>query len=267
MREWRIQQPNYIHTWRKNEIRDRIISTASWNPTQQMVPLILLQQTTRHGADDDDDNGYDSDNDILPFDVPSLQDHSTIPRTDDNRDVLSHIRYVDKSLRRWTGRGVFERMGLGTTDSSTTRTTSSSSDENDDDSELQRYYEKIYLDNRYVLITHGTESDPIYNFANRAALTAFWRSYSSMIQLPSARSVVLQSKDESRRIQLMKSVTENNYVENATGVRIRDDGRFVKLVDAVVWNCFDDDDTYIGQAAFFDRLQCPVLDSLLGDEQ
>jgi hypothetical protein len=125
-----------------------------------------------------------------------------------------------------------------------------------------RLYEMVYLNNRYVLITHGTEADPIYNFANRAACTAFWRSYDDVVQLPSARSVVLQSDDEAKRIELMKAVTNQGYVEGATGIRVRDDGRFIKLVDAVVWNVVDNDGTHIGQAAFFDRSKCPILDSI-----
>ena len=106
-----------------------------------------------------------------------------------------------------------------------------------------------------------------------------------MIQFPSSKSVVIQSNDESRRIELMKTVTEQNFVTNVTGIRIRDDGTYIRLVNAVVWNCFnittntkdgadgnndEEDDntqlTYIGQAAFFDRTQCPILESLDEEE-
>ena len=202
---------------------------------------------------------------LPPFAVPALTDDPkpTIPRTgpdddDDDpstttgRDILTHIRLVDNSLRLWTGKGVLERMGMTTVDAD------QRDDQNGD-------YEQVYLNDRYVLITHGTEDDPIYNFANRAALAAFWRPWDDMVRLPSSQSVVLRSVDASKRIELMKSVTDNNYVENATGIRVRDDGKFIQLVDAVVWNIVDDDDdrTYIGQAAFFDRYQCPILESII----
>lgn len=185
-----------------------------------------------------------------PFDVPSLQGNITIPRSDDGRDILTHIRWVDASLRKWTGRGVVERMGLLNTNIVV---------------EDNSVYETIYNDNRYVLITHGTEVDPIYNFGNRAALTAFWRSWDNLVELPSAQSVVLQSQDEVRRKELMRQVTEQNYVDDATGIRIRDDGTFLRLVDAVVWNCINDEGIAIGQAAFFDREQCPILESVDDD--
>lgn len=158
------------------------------------------------------------------------------------RDLISHVTLLDRSLKRLTGQGIFDRIGVKP-------------------SSPKGIYNTVCLNERFVLISHGTESNPIYNFGNVAALQAFARSWDD-IKIPSAESVVLRSQDEVLRKELMRKVTENGFVEGASGIRVRGDGKFIKLVDAVVWNCYDaDDSTYIGQAAFFDRKICPVLDS------
>lgn len=175
-----------------------------------------------------------------PFLLQSLNGGPKITGTE--RDIATHVELVDKSLRDLTGIGVSERMGL--------------------DLESPELYESICTNTRYVLITHGTEADPIYNFGNNAALAAFFRSWESLVAMPSAQSVVLRSIDEEMRIILMKKVTDDGFVEGASGIRVRDDGAYIKLVDAIVWNCHDKSGAKIGQAAFFDRKKCPIIDTL-----
>lgn len=176
----------------------------------------------------------------VPSPIPSLTGGTKIKNT--QRDIVTHVKLVDASLGNLTGRSVAVRMGLDP----------SSSD----------IYESICNSERYVLISHGTEDEPIFNFGNVAALTAFFRSWESLIAMPSAKSVVLRSVDEEMRIQLMQKVTDDNFVEGASGIRIRDDGTYLKFMDAVVWNCFDEEGCKIGQAAFFDREKCHIIDTV-----
>lgn len=172
------------------------------------------------------------------FDFPSQGDESI---KIGGRDMISHVSLLDRSLKRLTGRGLYERMKV-------------------QPSSPKGIYNTVCLNERFVLISHGTEANPIYNFGNVAALQAFMRSWHDLM-IPSAESVVLRSQDETLRNELMQKVTDHGFVEGASGIRVRGDGKFIKLVDAVVWNCYDDDNsTYIGQAAFFDRKNCPILD-------
>jgi hypothetical protein len=80
--------------------------------------------------------------------------------------------------------------------------------------------------------------------------------------MPSKECVVSKSQDEKLRIELMRNVTDFGYVDgDYRGYRVRGDGKFIKLTQCVVWNCYDDKDEYIGQAALFDRNISPIVDS------
>ena len=155
----------------------------------------------------------------------------TFPTMNDNvqvrgLDIIDHVCMLDDSLKKLTGSGVSERMGV-------------SIYVNEDGSRSKEaIFNNLCLNNRYVLISHGTEDDPIYNFSNIAGLEAFHRTWEEVRKIPSRESVVLQSSDEKIRISLMKNVTANGFVEGATGIRVRGDGQFIRLVDAVVSTVF-----------------------------
>lgn len=170
---------------------------------------------------------------------PSLEDNVQVG----GRDIISHVALVDESLRKLSGEGIFERMGLSIAH------------------EANDIYEKICENERFVLITHGIESDPIYNYGNVAALEAFARTWDDLRTIPSRESVVIRSQDEKLRIELMKTVTDTGFVDGATGIRVRGDDKFIRLVDAVVWNCYDRESVYVGQAALFDRDKAEILTS------
>ena len=130
------------------------------------------------------------------------------------KDITKHLMLIDQSLHSLTKKGLYERMGIPRTNTDIL---------------------DIHRDKRYVVISHGTELDPIYNYGNAACLEAFLRSWDELCQIPSADSVVRRSVDENLRIELMSKVTRDGYVEGATGIRRTGDaGRYLRLVDAVV---------------------------------
>jgi len=80
--------------------------------------------------------------------------------------------------------------------------------------------------------------------------------------MPSRLCVVSKSQDEALRIELMHNVTNYGFVDGEyRGYRVRGDGTFIKLTECCVWNCYDDDGEYIGQAALFDRELSPIVNS------
>lgn len=104
----------------------------------------------------------------------------------------------------------------------------------------------------FTLLSHGTEPDPIFNFANRAALDLFEYSWDDFIQLPSRLSAKPLQREA--RQQLLETVNRQGYIDNYSGVRVSASGREFVIENAVVWNILDEQGTYCGQAA---RLALP----------
>jgi len=98
----------------------------------------------------------------------------------------------------------------------------------------------------FAVMSHGTETDPIFNYANQCALDLFEMTWENFIKLPSRYSAEMDSQEERDRI--LQRVSEDGYVDDYTGVRITSKGRRFQITNAVVWNVFDEG-RYFGQAA------------------
>lgn len=105
----------------------------------------------------------------------------------------------------------------------------------------------------FVVVSHGTEPDPVFNYANRLAQDLFEMSWEEFIKLPSRLSAEAVHRDE--RARLMQSVTAQGYIDDYAGIRISKSGRRFCIEAATVWNLLDADNVYRGQAATFDRWQ------------
>ncbi len=103
----------------------------------------------------------------------------------------------------------------------------------------------------FSIVSHGTEADPIFNYANRTALHLFEMNWQEFTELPSRKSAEPVHRDE--RARLMASVQSRGYIDNYGGIRISKTGRRFRIENAIVWNVLDEDGTVIGQAAMFDR--------------
>ena len=98
----------------------------------------------------------------------------------------------------------------------------------------------------FAVMSHGTETDPIFNYANQCALDLFEMSWDNFIKLPSRWSAEMDSQKERDRI--LQRVSEDGYVDDYAGVRITSKGRRFQITNAIVWNVFDEG-RYFGQAA------------------
>ena len=98
----------------------------------------------------------------------------------------------------------------------------------------------------FAVMSHGTETDPIFNYANQCALDLFEMTWKNFIKLPSKYSAEMDSQEERDRI--LQRVSEDGYVDDYAGVRITNKGRRFQITNAIVWNVFDEG-RYFGQAA------------------
>ena len=104
----------------------------------------------------------------------------------------------------------------------------------------------------FAIVSHGTESDPIFNYANQTALTLFATDWQAFTSMPSRFSAEPVSREE--RARLLERVTRDNYIDDYQGVRIAKNGTRFLIKQAIVWNVVDGKtQTKLGQAAAFSQ--------------
>lgn len=101
----------------------------------------------------------------------------------------------------------------------------------------------------FVLLSHGTEDDPVFNFGNKLATELFAVPFKELIRLPSRKSA--QPVSQAERNHLLRQVTEQGFIDDYRGVRISATGRRFYIENARVWNLYDGEGQYYGQAAMF----------------
>jgi hypothetical protein len=103
----------------------------------------------------------------------------------------------------------------------------------------------------FALLSHGTESDPIFNYGNRLALQLFESTFEALTRMPSRLSA--ETPLQSEREALLREVSEKGFIDHYSGVRISTSGRRFRICNATVWNVHDASGNKIGQAAAFSQ--------------
>jgi len=139
--------------------------------------------------------------------------------------IITHSAILSRSYRKFTGRdllpGLFNPLGLS----------------------------KNLFAAPFVLVSHGTESDPILNYGNAAALALWEMSWDELTRTPSRLTAEAPLREE--RARLLAAVTERGFIDDYSGVRISKNGRRFRISRATVWNLIAPDGSYYGQAAMF----------------
>lgn len=143
----------------------------------------------------------------------------------ENQFHLDQVRLILDSYRHWTGKDLFffsasEQASLG---------------------------ETVFVA-PIALVSHGTEEDPIFNYANRMALEAFGYLWEEWITLPSRFSA--EAPNREARQTLLDAVRRQGFSDGYQGIRIGKHGRF-EIRAAKVWNLLDSKGVICGQAACF----------------
>jgi hypothetical protein len=101
----------------------------------------------------------------------------------------------------------------------------------------------------FVVLSHGTEQDPIFNYANLTAQRLFEMSWAQITAMPSRFSAEPLSRQE--RARLLAAVSEHGFIDDYRGVRVSSSGRRFMIERATVWNLQDQHGRPAGQAATF----------------
>ncbi|SFE00144.1 MEKHLA domain-containing protein [Paenibacillus catalpae] len=140
--------------------------------------------------------------------------------------AYEHSKLLVDSYRRWTGRDLVPA-------------------EKSDGISLE---EQLFTAPR-VILSHGTESDPVLNYGNRLALKLWEMEWEQLTSTPSR--LTAEPMERAERDHFFTQVTANGYIDNYTGIRISRTGRRFYIVNATVWNLVDEQGIYRGQAATF----------------
>jgi hypothetical protein len=102
----------------------------------------------------------------------------------------------------------------------------------------------------FVVVSHGTEADPVLNYGNAAALALWEMPWDELTRTPSRLTAEPVHRDE--RSRLLARTRAHGFVDDYSGIRISKSGRRFRIEQAIVWNLTDGAGGHRGQAATFD---------------
>ncbi len=142
-------------------------------------------------------------------------------------EIIAHAECLVRSLRHWTGKDLVP----GVTD--------------------PRERSRRLFAADFVLVSHGTEPDPILNYGNLSALKLWELTWEELTRMPSRLTAEAPNREE--RARLLERVSRDGFIADYSGVRVARSGRRFRIHEALVWNLVTDDGAPCGQAAMFDR--------------
>lgn len=110
--------------------------------------------------------------------------------------------------------------------------------------------EALYLSS-CVIVSHGTEKDPIFNYANRAAQELWGMNWEEFTRMPSRLSAK-EDKVEKREAALKEALAKG-YISGYEGIRINAEGKEFYIRNVTLWNLIDKNGKQQGQAAMFEE--------------
>jgi hypothetical protein len=110
--------------------------------------------------------------------------------------------------------------------------------------------ERLYR-SPFVVVSHGTEADPVLNYGNAVALGLWEMDWDAFTRTPSRLTAEPLHRDE--RARLLERTRDQGFVDDYSGIRISRSGRRFRIERAIVWNLVDAAGDLRGQAATFDQ--------------
>lgn len=114
----------------------------------------------------------------------------------------------------------------------------------------------------FVVVSHGTEADPLLSYGNQAALALWEMDIDTLCGMPSRQTAEAMHRDE--RARLLARTSEKGYVDDYRGIRISGTGKRFLIQRAIVWNLVDHQGRDQGQAATFSHwtfLESPLSEN------
>jgi hypothetical protein len=140
--------------------------------------------------------------------------------------VIRHSQRLIHSFQHWTGRSLLNTNGSP-------------------EEIAQQLFEAPF-----VLVSHGMETDPIFNYGNRRALELWELFWEEFTRMPSRKTAEPMVQEE--RVRLLVETATKGF-SNFSGVRISSTGKRFQIEDGIIWNILDDHNQRCGQAAVYSK--------------
>lgn len=141
--------------------------------------------------------------------------------------IVQWSQWVLDSYRHWIGRELIERAGGAA------------------------FQSQALFEWPAVVVSHGTEADPILNYGNRAALDLWEMTWEQLVKTPSR--LTAEPVNRAEREWMLEQARSRGYIDTYRGVRISSAGRRFLVDNAIVWNVLDPQGQRLGQAATFSQ--------------
>lgn len=140
---------------------------------------------------------------------------------------VEHTQMMLDSFRHWLGRDLIPRTGS-----------------------IAEEAAALFLA-PFIVVSHGTQEDPILNYGNQAALDLWEMDIDTLLETPSRMTAEPLHREE--RARLLERTTRNGFADDYRGIRISSSGRRFRIERAIAWNLLDEDGNHAGQAATFSQ--------------
>lgn len=107
----------------------------------------------------------------------------------------------------------------------------------------------------HPLVSHGTEADPIFRYANRAALDLWQMGWDDFTRLPSRLSAQDDPAIQTDRSRYLSEAAARGWVADYTGIRVSAKGQRFRIADTILWTVRDGAGLVHGQAALIGRVE------------
>ncbi len=105
----------------------------------------------------------------------------------------------------------------------------------------------------FVVVSHGTQSDPVLNYGNQVALDLWEMDWTTFTQTPSKSTA--EPVNRAAREVMISQAQRQGFIDNYQGIRISSSGRRFEIDRATIWNLTDLQGQPCGQAATFANWQ------------
>src|SRR3569623_78583 len=86
----------------------------------------------------------------------------------------------------------------------------------------------------FALVSHGTQADPIFCYANLTAQKLWQMDWRQFTALPSRLSAEPEAQEDRQR--LLAQAEEKGHIDNYSGIRITAGGQRFRIKHCMLWN-------------------------------